>query len=103
MNSRRLLVALLVALVLSGAVTLFISRKLAGRPAAATHFQQYVAAKRALQPGEVVKAEDLTITEWPVTKPLTGAFTKASDVAGRAVMYPIAGSQPVLQEYLAAP
>jgi pilus assembly protein CpaB len=103
MNSRRLLVALLVALVLSGAVTLFISRKLVGRPAASTHLQQYVAAKRALQPGEVVKAEDLTMTDWPVSKPLAGAFTKIADVAGRAVMYPIANSQPVLQEYLAAP
>ena len=103
MNSRRLLVALLVALVLSGAVTLFVSRKLLARPAAAMHLQQYVAAKRALQPGEVLKAEDLVLTEWPASKPLAGAFTKTADVAGRAVMYPVASSQPILQEYLAAP
>ena len=56
-----------------------------------------------LQPGEVLKPEDLTLIDWPATHALTGAFTKPSELAGRAVIYPVAGSQPLLQDYLAAP
>ncbi len=103
MNSRRLLIALLIALLLAGGVTFVISRKLMGRAGPSLQFQSYVAASRPLQPGEVLKPEDLTTIEWPASHPLLGAFTKATDLAGRAVIYPVAGSQPVLQEYLAAP
>ena len=103
MNSRRILVALLIALLLSGGVTFYISRKLAGRAAPAASVQRYVAAARALQAGEVLKPEDLTTVDWPASRPLPGAFSKAGDVAGRAVIYPVAASQPLLPEYLAAP
>jgi len=103
MNSRRLLIALFFALLLAGGVTFVVSRKLTGRGAAPVGFQRYVAASRALQPGEVLKAEDLTTIEWPSSHALSGAFTKPDELAGRAVIYPIAGSQPLVQEYLAAP
>src|ERR1700758_1446276 len=103
MNSRRLLIALFVALLLAGGVTLVVSRKLMGHGASAGHFQRYVAATRALQPGEVLQPEDLTTIDWPDSHALTGAFSKTGELAGRAVIYPIAASQPLLQEYLAAP
>lgn len=103
MNSRRLLMASLIALLLSGGVTFVISRKLLGRSGPASQFQHYVAASRPLPPGEVLKPEDLTMVDWPASKPLAGAVTKPGDVIGRAMIYPIAGSQPVLQDYLAAP
>jgi len=103
MNSRRLLVALLLALVVSGAVTFFISRKLAGHATARRDVEHYVAAKRALQAGDVLKAEDLTLVEWPSSVALPHPFSKAADVAGRAVIYPMAASQPILEGYLAAP
>jgi pilus assembly protein CpaB len=103
MNSRRILAALLVALALASGVTFVVSRKLLGRLATAAQLQGYVAASRTLQPGEVLKSEDLRIIDWPVTHPLTGAFSKTSDIVGRAMMYPVADSQPILQDYLAAP
>jgi len=103
MNSRRLLFALLIALLLSGGVTLFVSRKLMARGAPAAKLQHYVAAARALQAGEVLKPEDLMMVEWPAAHPLPGAFSKPGELAGRAVIYPVAASQPVLQDYLAAP
>ena len=103
MNSRRLFIALFIALLLAGGVTFVVSRKLLGRNAPSSQFQSYVAASRALQPGEVLKAEDLTAVVWPVSHPLIGAFSKTNDLLGRALIYPIAASQPVLQEYLAAP
>ena len=103
MNSRRIFLALLIALLLSGAVTFFISRKLNnhGSAPAATH--RYVAPAHALQAGDVLKPEDLMLTDWPASIPLTKAFTKAEDLAGRAVIYPVAASQPILEGYLAAP
>jgi len=103
MNSRRLLTALVIALLLAGGVTFIISHKLMGRGAPASQVQQYVAVAHPVQPGEVLKAEDLTLVPWPAAHPLAGAYGKITDVAGRAVIYPIAGLQPVLQEYLALP
>jgi pilus assembly protein CpaB len=103
MNPRRLLVALLAALLLSGAVTFFlnrkISRRMAGPPAQTT--QKYVAASRPLQAGEVLKPESLNLLDWPSRLPLEGAFTRIEDVAGRAVIYPVAARQPILEGYLA--
>jgi pilus assembly protein CpaB len=103
MNPRRLLVALLAALLLSGAVTYFLTRRINGRAArtAAQATHKYVAASRALQAGEVLKPENLTLEEWPAKMPLEGAFTRIEEVSGRAVIYPIAARQPVLEGYLA--
>ena len=103
MNSRRLLIALLLALLVAGGMTFVVSRKLMAHGTPGVQLQRYVAASRALQPGEVLKAEDLTTIDWPTSHPLTGAFVKPGDLAGRAVIYPIAASQPLLQDYLAAP
>jgi len=103
MNSRRIFLALLIALLLSGAVTFFISRKLNNHGTAPSATHRYVAASRALQAGDELKPEDLILTEWPASIPLASSFTKAGDLAGRAVIYPVAASQPILEGYLAAP
>ncbi len=63
--------------------------------------QKYVAASRALQAGEVLKPENLTLVEWPAKMPLEGAFTRIEELSGRAVIYPVAARQPVLDGYLA--
>jgi pilus assembly protein CpaB len=103
MNPRRLLVALSAALLLSGAVTYFLNRKLSRRtgstPVLTT--QKYVAASRPLQAGEVLKPESLTLVEWPTKMPFDGAFSRIEDVAGRALIYPVTARQPILEGYLA--
>ena len=103
MNSRRIFLALLIALLLSGAVTFFISRKLNNHGPAPATTNRFVAAAHPLQAGDVLKPEDLTLTEWPASLPLPNAFTKTADLSGRAVIFPIAASQPILEGYLAAP
>jgi pilus assembly protein CpaB len=105
MDRRRLTIALLVALLLSGAVTFFLNRRINGRNAATVPqpMQKYVAATRALQPGEVLKADNLVLIDWPGKLELEGGFTKVEDLIGRAVIYPIAARQPILQAFLAAP
>ena len=103
MNPRRLIIALLAALLLSGAVTYFLTRRINGKAgrAPAQTTQKYVAASRALQAGEILKPENLTLMDWPVKMPLQGAFTRIEDVSGRAVIYPLGAQQPVLDRFLA--
>jgi pilus assembly protein CpaB len=103
MNSRRLAIAFLLALFLSGAVTYVISRKLVAHTTTHSSAHRYVAPSRSLQAGEVLKAEELLLVDWPDSIPLANTFTKVADLAGRAVIYPVAASQPILENYLAAP
>ena len=105
MDRRRLTIALLAALLLSGAVTYFLNRKINVRNRAAVPqvMLKYVAASRLLQPGEVLKADNLGLIEWPAKLTLEGGFSKIEELVGRAVIYPIAARQPILQAYLAVP
>lgn len=101
--ARRLMLALVVALVISGLFTFWLSRRFVH--AARTPVQppnQYVAAGRALDPGEVIRKEDLTMIEWPQSHPLAGSFVRIDDVVGRAVLYPLSAGQPILDRQLAA-
>lgn len=101
--ARRLMLALIVALVISGLFTFWLSRRFVH--AARTPVQppnQYVASARALDPGEVIRKEDLTMIDWPRSHPLEGSFMKADDVVGRAVLYPLSPGQPILDRQLAA-
>jgi pilus assembly protein CpaB len=38
--------------------------------------------------------------DWPENSPLTGAFAKPEDVAGRIVLFPLAAGQPILDRQL---
>lgn len=100
--ARRMMLALVVALVISGLFTFWLSRRV-GRPAkvAPPQNQEYVAAARALDPGEVIRREDLNMIAWPKDHPLAGSFVRADDVVGRAVLYPLAAGQPILDRQLA--
>jgi pilus assembly protein CpaB len=103
MLSKRLLAALLIALIVSGLFTWFLSR----RVARATHVdtpqkQFYVATKEALDGGETLKAENLQLLEWHASTPLLQGFSKIDTVAGRVALYPLAKGQPVIEGQLAA-
>lgn len=102
MSPRRLIFALVVALLLSGAVTFLINRKLGNRTAA-PHTQKVVAAAHNIESGEVLKADALQLIDWPVSVPLQGGFAKPEDLVGRSTIYPVAAGQPVLSPQLAAP
>ena len=105
MNPRRILIALFAALLLSGAVTFFLSRKISRRMAAAPAVTtlKYVAPIQPLPAGEVLKPENLTLVDWPDKLPLDGPFTRMEEVAGRILVNPVAARQPVLGRYLAMP
>lgn len=102
--ARRLMLALVVALVISGLFTFWLSRRVAhASRAVVVPPNQYVAAARALDPGEVIRREDINMINWPKDHPLDGSFVKVDDVVGRAVLYPLSSGQPILDRQLAAP
>jgi pilus assembly protein CpaB len=102
MNAKRVTTALVIALVISGLFTFWLSRRLTKTAHVATPQKQlYVAAVKALEAGEVLKPGDLQLVEWPLSASLTGGFIKIDDVAGRAVLYPLAKGEPILDRHLA--
>jgi pilus assembly protein CpaB len=100
METRRVLIALLLALVVSAVATYFIYVRLgAGRGKPQTI--KVVAAARDVSAGAVLKAEDLTTIDWPTNLTLTGSFSKVEEVVGRSPIYPLGQKEPVLERTLA--
>jgi pilus assembly protein CpaB len=56
-----------------------------------------------MDPGEVIKPEEIEFMEWPASKPVEGAFTNVEDAVGRSTIYPVDKGQLLLGKYLAAP
>jgi len=100
MNPKRLMTALVVALLISGLSTFWVSRRLTKTAhVAAPQKQLIVAAKQTLEAGELLKAGTLQLVEAPIL--LAGTFSKIDEVAGRVVLFPLAKDQPILNTYLA--
>lgn len=102
MNSRTVSTAFLIALLISGLLTWLLSHKMSANAAQYPPERRYVAASKALQPGEVLKAADLKFVNWPAGTPIAGAFMKVEDVAGRGLLYPVEEDQPITAKLLAA-
>src|SRR6202167_4025483 len=103
MKARRLLTALVIALMISGLFTFWLSRRVAkGTRVSVPQRQLYVAAGQPLEAGELLKPGSLQLVEWPASSPLTGGFTKIDEVAGRIVLYPLPKGEPILERELAA-
>lgn len=101
MIARRILIAALIALVISGIFTLLLSRKF-GKTHAASSQLQYVAAARDIGVGEVIKLEDVHLTSWPSNHVLTGAFVKPEELVGRAALTQLAMGQPIVEHQVTA-
>jgi pilus assembly protein CpaB len=103
MKAKRLLMALLFALLVSGLFTFWLSRRVAKAARVDVPRKQlYVASGKALDAGELLKPGSLQLVEWPAATPLTGGFTRIDDVAGRIVLYPLPKGEPILERQLAA-
>ena len=102
MLNRRLTSAFIIALVIAGVFTYWLSQRFQkAHTAPPPAKSQYVAAAVNLDAGQTIKAENLRLVDWPATMPLTGAFTAPQPLVGRVVMYPLAAGEPILDRQLA--
>jgi pilus assembly protein CpaB len=102
MNAKRLTIALLVSLSISGLFTFWLSRRVTKvAHVAAPQKQLIVGAKETLEAGQLLKPENLRLIEWPVS--LSGSVIKMDEIAGRIVLFPVAKDEPILTSYLAPP
>ncbi|HTV81409.1 MAG TPA: Flp pilus assembly protein CpaB [Acidobacteriaceae bacterium] len=101
--ARRIVIAFIVALALALSVVYVTWRKIStnNRPVVQPPIQ-YVTAAHLMDPGETLRAEDLTLVKWPRSNPLNGAFVRVQDVVGRSLLYPVVPGQPILDQQLAA-
>jgi pilus assembly protein CpaB len=100
-NPRRILVALTLALLVSGVSTWMVSRRMSVSSASLKSADaRYVAPSRALEAGEVLRPDNTELVAWPDAVPIDGAFSRIADVIGRAVLFPLAKSQPILDRDL---
>ena len=101
MNPRRILVALTLALLVSGACTWLVSRRLSTPAAPKLHpSRQYAAPSHPLESGAVLKADDIELAQWAGSDPVEGAFDKPADLIGREVLFPLSKGQPILDRDL---
>ena len=104
MLNRRLASAFIIALVVAGVFTYWLSQRFQkSHTAPPAPKNQYVAAAANLDAGQAIKAENLRLVEWPAAMPLTGAFTATQPLIGRVVLFPLAAGQPILERQLASP
>jgi pilus assembly protein CpaB len=101
METRRIVLALGVALVLSIGATLFLYRGVLNRPKVET--KKVVASAKALDAGSALAADSLVLIDWPANLPTEGTFDKVNDLVGRSLIYPVGEKQPIRAQYLAAP
>lgn len=102
MNRTRLLLIGLVALLLSGFVTVIVYRELDSRlnPVVEEDAQIVVAAEK-LQLGTRLEAFHLKTAPWPKGTPIDGSFPTIEEIVGRGVIIPVLANEPVLDSKLA--
>jgi pilus assembly protein CpaB len=101
MNSRRITHAFIIALLIASMCTYFINRSISRSAGKPVHDSlKYVAPAKDISVGELLKADDVKVVEWPTTNAIHGAFVHPEDVIGRVVLYPIALGQPLTDKYL---
>ncbi len=101
--TRRIVAAVIIALVVSGFFAYFLSRRIAktNGPHNAIK-QEYIAAARNLEAGEALTPENLQTVDWNGSGVLSGGFTKVTDLSGRVVLYPLAKGEIILERQLAS-
>jgi len=103
--NKRFLGVLIFAFVVASGASLLLYRLLANRPQpevkAAPATTRIVLATRDIEPGTVLKDEDIKLTDWAGPVP-TGASTRPQDLVGRGVRVPIIAKEPILESRLAA-
>ena len=102
MNTNRLLIGLVIAIVVAFLLSSFVYKQFQKasfvKPSAS---QPLVVAAVSLPLGARLDASNLKIIQWPANQPVVGMFTRVEDCANRAVITTLAINEPVLESKLA--
>jgi pilus assembly protein CpaB len=103
MNTNRLLIGLVIALVVAFLLSSFVYKQFqkvsTSKPAAET--QPLVVAAVPLALGTRLDSTNTKIIQWPANQPVVGMFSRTEECANRAVITPLAANEPVLEAKLA--
>jgi pilus assembly protein CpaB len=101
MNTNRLLIGLVIALVIAFLLSSFVYKQFQKasiiKP---TSTQTLVVAAVPLPLGTRLDASNTRLIQWPANQQVTGMFTRIEDVANRAIITPLAENEPVLEAKL---
>jgi pilus assembly protein CpaB len=103
MNSKRIVLAFVLALAIAGVVSYAFYARVQSQKAEQLRMIKVVAATKPLTAGSPITADSVALVDWPANMPIAGAFTNLNDVKDRSVIYPIAEHQPVLEKDVAQP
>jgi len=102
MNTNRLLIGLVIAIVVAFLLSSFVYKQFQKasfvKPSAS---QPLVVAAVSLPLGARLDASNLKIIQWPANQPVVGMFTRVEDCVNRAVITTLAINEPVLESKLA--
>src|ERR1700746_2564246 len=103
MGTRRLGLALVIALIISVTITYFFYVRIS-RQQSQTRSQtkRVVAASTALQPGTPLTVDNLVEIDWPANVAVEGLIEKKEDAIGRMLILAVAANEPVLKHDLAS-
>ena len=101
MNTNRLLVGLVVALVVAFLLSSFVYKQFQKasiiKP---TSTQSLVIAAVPLPLGTRLDSSNVRVIQWPANQSVVGMFTRVEDVANRAIITPLAENEPILEAKL---
>ena len=103
MNTNRLLIGLVIALVVAFLLSSFVYKQFqkVSTSKNSVETQPLVVASVPLPLGTRLDSTNVKIIQWPVTQQMAGMFSRVEDCLNRAVITPLAENEPVLEGKLA--
>ena len=102
MNTNRLLIGLVIALVIAFLLSSFVYKQFEKASIVKpTSTQNLVVAAVPLPLGTRLDASNTRVIQWPANQQVAGMFSRVEDVANRAIITPLAENEPVLEGKLA--
>jgi pilus assembly protein CpaB len=101
MNTNRLLIGLVIALVVAFVLSSFVYKQFQKASIVKpTSTQTLVVAAVPLPLGTRLDASNTRLIQWPANQQVAGMFTRVEDVTNRAIITPLAGNEPILEAKL---
>jgi pilus assembly protein CpaB len=102
MNTNRLLIGLVIALVIAFLLSSFVYKQFQKASLVKpTSTQNLVVAASSLPLGTRLDASNLRLIQWPANQQVAGMFSRIEEVANRAIVTPLAENEPVIEGKLA--